>query len=207
MGEARGRLIVVEGIDGCGKTTQAQRLAARLDAVYTFEPGATELGTALRRLLLGEHPAPIDDRTEALLMVADRAQHVAEVIAPALAAGRWVVSDRFSASTLAYQGYGRGLDLGDLHTLSEWSSGGVAPDLTVLVDVPVETAEERVAVATLDRIESEGRALRRRVIEGYRRLAAEDPKGWVVVDGTATADEVAVAVWHAVRLALGVDDG
>ncbi len=206
-GDGGGRLIALEGIDGCGKTTQARRLAERLDALYTFEPGATALGTDIRALVLGRRPAPIDDRTEALLMAADRAQHVAEVVAPALAAGRWVVTDRFSASMLVYQGYGRGLDLGDLRRLSQWSSGGLEPDLTVLVDVPVEVAEGRFPPERADRIESAMRGARARVADGYRRLAADQPAKWAVVDGTGTVEEVATAVWSAVSRSLGVSGG
>ncbi len=143
-GGQSGRLIAVEGIDGCGKSTQARILSTRLGALLTFEPGATDLGAALRRLVLGGRTGSIDARTEALMMVADRAQHVAEVIAPAMTEGRWVVTDRFTASTLAYQGYGRGLDLSELRGLVDWATGGLTPDLTVLVDVPIEVAEGRL---------------------------------------------------------------
>lgn len=205
MSDARvGRLIAVEGIDGCGKTTQAGILAARLDALLTFEPGATPLGVELRRLVLVTRTVPIDDRTEALLMVADRAQHVAEVVAPALAEGRWVVTDRFTASTLAYQGFGRGLPLDELRDLVNWASRGVTPDLTVLIDVPVDVAEGRSAPEQADRIEAAARSFRARVADGYRALAADDPAGWAVVDGRATVDDVAAAVWSAVDGSLGV---
>lgn len=201
-----GRLVAVEGIDGCGKTTQAGMLASRLGAVLTFEPGATAVGADLRRLLLARGAVTIDDRTEALLMAADRAQHVAQVVAPALAEGRWVVTDRFSASTLAYQGFGRGLPLDRLVLLSEWATAGLAPDLTVLVDVPVEVAEGRLPCAPPDRIEDESRSFRLRVADGYRRLAAADPDRWVVVDGSGGVDEVAAAVWSAVRRSLSIPD-
>jgi len=199
-----GRLIAVEGIDGCGKTTQAGILAARLDALVTFEPGATALGAELRRLVLEAKTMPIDDRTEALLMVADRAQHVAEVVAPALADGRWVVTDRFTASTLAYQGYGRGLPLPELRALADWASGGLAAHLTVLIDMPVEVAERRFPPEQADRIEGSARGFRDRVADGYRRLAADDPTGWVVIDGTGSVDDVAAAVWSAVGDVLDV---
>jgi len=200
-----GRLIAIEGIDGSGKTTQARILAERLGALYTFEPGATVVGAELRRLVLDRRASPIDDRTEALLMVADRAQHVAEVVAPALAEGRWVVTDRFTASTLAYQGFGRGLDLAELRRLADWSSAGVRPDLSVLVEVPVEVAEGRLPSGEVDRIEAETRSVRRRVAEGYRELAREGGPTWAVVDGRGTVEEVASAVWDAVRAAFGAD--
>jgi dTMP kinase len=199
-----GRFIAVEGIDGSGKTTQARILASRLDALLTFEPGATALGSELRRLVLEARPVAIDDRTEALLMVADRAEHVAEVVAPALADGRWVVTDRFSASTLAYQGYGRGLPLGELRTLADWASGGLAADLTVLIDVPVEVGESRFPPEQADRIEGSAREFKERVADGYRQLAADDPAGWVVIDGTGSVDDVAAAVWSAVTEVLGM---
>jgi dTMP kinase len=199
-----GRLIAVEGIDGCGKSTQARLLASRLDALLTFEPGATPLGRELRRLVLTKRGTPIDDRTEALLMVADRAQHVAEVVGPALDEGRWVVTDRFSASTLAYQGYGRGLPLTELRTLVDWASGGLTPDLTILLDIPVEVAETRRRPDQADRIEAATREVRERMADGYRRLAADDPTGWVVIDGTGSVDDVAAAVWSAVRESLDV---
>jgi dTMP kinase len=205
MSDARlGRLIAIEGIDGCGKTTQADILAARLDALLTFEPGATPLGAELRALVLVTRNVAIDDRTEALLMVADRAQHVAEVVAPALAEGRWVVTDRFTASTLAYQGYGRGLPLEELRALANWASRGLTPDLTVLIDVPVDVAEGRFVPEQADRIEAAARGFRGRVADGYRALAADDPAGWAVVDGRATVDEVAAAVWSAVEGSLDV---
>ncbi len=168
MTEARrGRLIALEGIDGCGKSTQAHRLSERLGAVLTFEPGATRLGTELRRLLLDRDQPPVSDRSEALLMAADRAQHVAEVVVPALDAGTWVVTDRFSASTLAYQGYGRGLDLSELSQLVRWATGGLQADLTVLVEVPVAVASGRRTGIAGDRLEVEGDAV---PAAGGRRL-------------------------------------
>ena len=111
---APGRLVALEGVDGCGKSTQVARLCRLTGALATFEPGATGLGAAVRRLLLDPELPPVSTRAEALLMAADRAQHVAELVAPTLAAGRWVVTDRFDASTLAYQGAGRGLVLDEL---------------------------------------------------------------------------------------------
>ena len=201
-----GRLVAFEGIDGCGKTTQAQLLAASIGALLTHEPGATPLGGELRRLLLGAGPsgaravevgALLSDRAEALLMAADRAQHVAEVVRPALASGRHVVTDRFSASTLAYQGYGRGLDLSSLRTLVAWAAGGLEPDLYVLVDVPATIARRRLS-SDPDRLERLDETFFDRVREGYLSMSAEDPARWAVVDGTegigAVAREVAAVV-------------
>ena len=203
----RGRLIALEGIDGCGKSTQAELLATRLGAVLTFEPGATVLGESLRRLLLDRGDVPIAERTEALLMGADRAQHVAEVVGPALEAGRWVVSDRYSASTLAYQGFGRGLHRSELEPLIAWATGGISPDLNVLVDVPVEVGAVRRGGEAADRFEGEGHAFLQRVAAGYRTLAEAVDTPWLVVDGTGSVDEVAEAVWFGVSSALGSVSG
>jgi dTMP kinase len=199
----RGRLVALEGIDGCGKSTQARILADRLGAVSTFEPGATPLGASLRTLLLAPDGDPVAPRAEALLMAADRAQHVTDVIAPALDAGRWVVTDRYAASTLAYQGYGRGLDRAELESLVGWATGGLAPDLTVLFDLPVEVAAARRGDDGADRMESEGLAFLRRVADGYLALAGERRDPWLVVDATAPVDEVAAVVWDAVGLLAG----
>jgi dTMP kinase len=202
----RGRLIALEGIDGSGKTTQARIYAATVGPsliTVTSEPGATALGAKLRQLLLDPDRPPVADRTEALLLAADRAQHVAEVVAPALASGRWVVTDRFSGSTLAYQGYGRGFDLPDLRRLVAWATGGIEPDLNVLVDVPVAVARERRAGGTDDRLEALGEDFHDRVRRGYLALAAADPDRWVVVDGVGAVDEVAGRVGAAVAARLG----
>ncbi len=199
----RGRLIALEGIDGCGKSTQAQLLARDLGALATFEPGATELGRALRALVLDpDRPGPVP-RAEALVMAADRAQHVAEVVAPALAEGRWVVTDRFSGSTLAYQGWGRGLSTDSLRQVVAWAAGGTEADLSVLVDVPVDVARRRLASASADRLERLDPDFHERVRHGFVALARADPDHWAVVDGTAGIDEVGAAVAAAVAERLG----
>ncbi len=198
-----GRLVALEGIDGCGKSTQVLRLCQRTGALATFEPGATGLGAALRRLLLDPELPPLASRAEALLLAADRAQHVAELVAPTLAAGRWVVTDRFAASTLAYQGAGRGLALAELRQLVEFATGGLQPDVTVLLDLPVEEAALRLAHQRPDRFEELGLPFQQRVRQGYRELAAGDPARWVVVDATAPADVVTEVVATAVAGRLG----
>jgi dTMP kinase len=201
---ARGRLIALEGIDGCGKSTQARALADALGARLTREPGATDIGARLRQLLLSpELPAPTP-RAEALLMAADRAEHVAQVLAPALTAGEWVVTDRFAGSTLAYQGYGRGLDLAPLDELVRWATGGLAADLSVLVDVPIAVAAARLrsgagGTARLDRLEQLGPDFAARVREGFLAQAAADPGHWLVVDGEAAVEDLTAHIVASVR--------
>jgi dTMP kinase len=190
----KARFIAFEGGEACGKSTQAARLAGRLGAVLTREPGGTPLGARLRAVLL-DPATRLVDRAEALLMAADRAQHVAEVIRPELAAGRHVVTDRYAGSSLAYQGFGRGLPVDEVRRLSEWAIDGLWPDLTVLLDVPLEQAARRQAGGSPDRLESAGDAFHRRVAEGFRTLAAGDRDRWVVVDGTLGIDEVEAVIW------------
>ncbi len=199
----RGRLVALEGIDGCGKSTQARRLAAALGAELTFEPGATALGADLRRLLLDPAEPSPGLRAEALLMAADPAQHVDEVLAPALAAGRWVVTDRFIGSTLAYQGHGRGLNVNQLEVLVHWATGGLEADLSVLVDLDLAEARRRLGASGHDRLERLGDAFHQRVGQGFRSLAAAHPDHWVVVDGGGSEDEVAAAVLTSVTDRLG----
>ncbi len=202
----RGRLLALEGIDGCGKSTQARALAAALGAELTHEPGATALGAALRTILLapGSVGHGISARTEALLMAADRAEHVAAVLEPALAAGSWIVSDRYSGSTIAYQGYGRGLAPAELATLVRFATGGLAADLSILVDVEVEVAAARLAeLGAADRLERLGPQFAARVREGFLTLAVADPEHWVVVDGTEDTATLTAHIVAAVRARLG----
>ncbi len=204
---ARGRLIALEGIDGCGKSTQARALAGELGAELTHEPGATPLGALLRQVLLAPDVAAPSPRAEALLMAADRAEHVTTVVEPALAAGVWVVSDRYSGSTIAYQGYGRGLDTGALAELVAWATGGLAADLSVLVDVPVEVAAARLASSDADRLERLGPAFAARVRDGFLAQAAADPVHWVVIDGREGMAAVTARILTAVRERLGDPPG
>lgn len=197
-----GRFIVFEGGEGTGKSTQAALLAESLDALLTREPGGTALGSRLRALLLGgpggDGGALIADRAEALLMAADRAQHAAEVLRPALSAGRDVVCDRYIPSTVAYQGAGRGLDASELARISGWAADDLMPDLVVLLEVPDAVAWDRTGGAR-DRIEAAGQDFHARVAASFREQAAADPDRWVVLDGTGEVDDVRVRVLDAVR--------
>ena len=188
--------VAFEGGEGTGKSTQARLLAARLDAVLTHEPGGTTVGLELRALALGGASGELDPHTEALVMAADRAQHVAEVIAPALAAGRHVVTDRYLYSSLAYQGYGRGLPLEGVRALSGFA-GAPDADVVVLLTVPDHVRAERLG-RDLDRIEAAGDAFHARVEQGFLELAAADPERWRVVDASGPIEAVADAVWDAV---------
>jgi dTMP kinase len=187
------RLIAFEGGEGSGKSTQAARLAVRLGAVLTREPGGTPLGERIRSVVLDPSNGSVDPRAEALLMAAARAQHVADVIAPALERGETVVTDRYIGSSLAYQGHGHGLSVDELVQLSHWATDGRPADVVVLLLVPAEVAEDRLRRPT-DRMERLGKKFHRRVAEGFAALAAANPDHWLVVDGDGTIDEVAARV-------------
>lgn len=195
----KGVFVVLEGGDGSGKSTQQVLLVDRLrsagrDVVATREPGATEVGAAIRSLVLGG--GDVDPRTEALLIAADRAEHVAEVIRPALERGAVVVSDRHVPSSLAYQGVARGLGVDEIAGLSAWATGGLTPDLVMVLDVPAAEAAGRRA-GPEDRMEREGSEFRALVNKAYRDLA--DQYGWAVVDGTQPVDAVAERIWALVQ--------
>jgi dTMP kinase len=197
--ELTGRFVVLEGGDASGKSTQIGRLVARLtkagrEVVETFEPGGTDAGRQIRALVLDGGDTAIDARTEALLMAADRAQHIAEVVRPALTRGAWVVSDRHVPSTLAYQGIGRDLDVAELEQLSGWATAGLTPDLVLVLDVPDDVAAARRSVG--DRMEREAESFHAQVRAAYHSLAAD--RGWVLVDGSGDADTVDGRVWAVV---------
>jgi dTMP kinase len=196
---SRGVFVVLEGGDGSGKSTQVEILGGRLrtagrEVVRTREPGATEAGVGIRKLVLGG--GDLDPRTEALLIAADRAEHVAEVIRPALTRGAVVVSDRYVPSSLAYQGKARGLGVAEIARLSAWATGGLDPDVVIVLDVPAENAAQR-RTGPQDRMEREPTEFRAMVNQAYRDLAGTF--GWSVIDGTAPVEMVADEVWRLVR--------
>ena len=193
----KGLLIVFEGIDGSGKTSQICRTKEYLEAkgyevITTREPGGTSIGTAIRGLLLDPANDKMTAACELLLYGADRAQHLEEQILPALVAGKAVISDRFSLSTVAYQGYGRGLDKALIGRIGEIAACGIVPDKTFVLDVPVEVGFARVGKEQ-DRLESAGMDFMERVRQGYLTEAAKD-KRVSVIDGTQTETAVFAAI-------------
>ncbi len=188
--------IALEGIDGAGKSTQVALLSAWLDAVgvphvSTREPGGTPVAEAIRKVVLGEPELTMPHESELLLILAARAAFVRDVVRPALEAGRTVVADRFSLSTLAYQGYGRGLPLPRVREIVDFATGGLAPDVSLVLDLPVDEGSARQARggSEEDRIEAEGLAFRASVRKGYLALAASEPDV-DVVDARGTPEEV-----------------
>lgn len=193
----RGRFIVFEGGDACGKSTQAARLAARLGAVLTRQPGGTAIGSTIRGIVLDPEHVALDDRAEALLYAADKAQHVHEVIEPALARGADVVCDRYVASSVVYQGAGRGLDQPYLEALLGWATHGLEPDLVLLLEVPDDVRHARLGDER-DRLEALPDSFHRRVAAGFRELAARDAARWVPIDASGPIDRVEALVQRAV---------
>lgn len=189
---SRGKFITLEGLDGAGKSTHVGAIAELLRArgkevVATREPGGTPLGEKLRSVLLSEK---LNIDTETLLMFAARREHIARVIEPALAAGRWVVSDRFTDATYAYQGAGGGMPKERIAALEAWVSGVLTPDLTLVFDVPVDTALARLAGAHKDRFESEERSYFERVRAGYLERAGKDPRRMRVINSGRAIEKV-----------------
>ncbi|MGC5010149.1 dTMP kinase [Streptosporangium sp. DT93] len=200
---ARGTFIAFEGGEGSGKTTQSRLLAIWLrdqgfDVVQTREPGSTKVGMRLRAILLDAVHQGLSARSEALMYAADRAEHVEKIIVPALHRGAMVVCDRYVDSSLAYQGAGRELEPADVVMINRWATGGLAPDLTVLIDVPPSVGLTRLGGAA-DRIESEPREFHERVRREFRSLAAAEPERYLVVDGTLPQNQVSLIIHDRVR--------
>lgn len=207
---ARGRFITFEGGEGCGKSTQTRLLAEALardgvKVLRTREPGGTWLAEEIRRLLKDQSEEAPCDRCELLLFLAARAQLVKNVIRPALEAGVWVLSDRFSDSTVAYQGYGRGLSIDILRTMDGFACEGLRPDLTVLLEVTPETARQRLrrreqtTNTAADRIELAGEEFHRRLRRGFAAQAAAEPERIVTVDANRAVESVQEAIWTLMR--------
>lgn len=208
-----GIFITLEGGDGAGKTTQARLLTEWLTerghvVTQTREPGGTQLGQELRNLLLHTTDT-IDPRAEALLYAADRAQHIAEVVRPALARGEVVVQDRYIDSSIAYQGAGRVLNETEIQSLSEWATGTLWPELTVLLDVTPETAVARRSAdgRGADRLEREPHEFHREVRAGFLKLAAANPSRYLVVDAGRDADAIHASVVARVEALLEARSG
>lgn len=190
--------IAFEGAEGSGKSTQAALLAGAIGAVLTRETGGTDIGGRLREILHDTSVHDLDPRAEALITAADRAQHIAQVVRPALDAGDPVVSDRSVYSSLAYQGYGRELDVDEIRHLNEWGTTGVWPTTVVFLDTPDDVIAERMSRRDLDRFEAAGDEFHARVLAGFRAMAAADPDRWITVQAVGSVDRVA----REIRLAL-----
>ena len=201
---ARGRFITFEGPEGSGKSTQLRLLGERLrksgmDVLETQEPGGTPIGIQIRHVLLDAKNRELCPTAELLLMFASRAQNVDQWILPALSAGRTVLSDRFTDSTLVYQGVGRGLGADVVYDLDRIACRGLVPDLTLLIDIDTETG---LARARQTRMEKQGVDFHRGVRDAYRQLAADEPARIKLIDGSQTREAVAEQVWDAVTLAI-----
>ena len=207
---AAGRFITFEGGEGCGKSTQIRLLADRLRAagkevLLTREPGGTALAEKIRSLVREESDDPPNSRAETLLFIASRAQVVENVIRPALASGTWVLCDRFADSTFAYQGYGRGLDLDELKRINSFATGGLEPDMTILLNVSPEVSAKRMRAreaatnTDADRMEKVGDGFHARLRQGFLELAAAEPERFAVIQADGSVEEVEEAVWNSIQ--------
>ena len=199
--------IVFEGGEGCGKSTQTRALYRRLSkdgfrAVLTREPGGTRLGERARRYLKQTDKTQISPLAELFLIATARAQLVSEVIRPELERGKTIICDRFTPSTLAYQGYGRGLDTDAIRDVNDIATDGMSPDLIVLLDIPVEAGLSRKKSKERDRFESESLAFHARVRRGYLEMARADPERWLVVDGRLPRKVIEETIWKRVSVLL-----
>jgi len=192
----RGKFITVEGIEGTGKSTNIDFLTKLIETqgfevMRTREPGGTPLAERIRQLLLENNQEPVPESAELLLFFASRSLHLQNAIIPALERGQWVVCDRFTDASRAYQGSGRGLDMGKIEHLAEWVQGGIEPDLTILLDAPAELGMQRAAArGNADRMDSQALSFYKRVRSGYLALARNHPERFVVIDASETLDQV-----------------
>src|SRR5574344_1652096 len=193
----KGLFITFEGADGCGKTTQLQLLAKYLtengeNVLITREPGAKGLGEKIREILLN-YDGEVSDNCESFLFLADRAQHIDTIVNPAIKNGKFVLCDRHTDSTVAYQGYGRGLDLGQINMLNDIATSGLKPDLTFIFDVDIETSQKRVG-KDKDRMESAGIEFHKRVREGYLKIADGEPDRVKVINAVESVENISTQV-------------
>lgn len=206
----RGKFITVEGTEGVGKTTHLVRVKQRIESagielVITREPGGTVLAEKIRELILAPTTEKIAIDTELLLIFAARAQHIQGVIMPAIVKGAWVLSDRFTDATYAYQGFGRGIDLERIAQLEQFVQGSLRPDLTLLLDAPVEIGLARASArGTLDRIEQEKQSFFERVRLGYHRQMERDPQRFALINAALALPEVESQVDRVLKMELGV---
>ena len=195
---SNGKFITLEGVDGCGKSTQADKLVEKLfetdiSAVTVREPGGDHISESIRKLLLHAEES-MSDRAEALLMIASRAQLTDKVILPHIINGKWVVADRYADSTLAYQGGGRGLSVNALEAINNFGTYTLKPDITFFIDIPVEKANERMSVSR-DRIEREGANFQQRVRDQYLAMNTKEPERVILINGEQSIDKVFEDIW------------
>ena len=198
-----GKFITFEGVDGCGKSTQAEKLVEKLfevdiSAVTVREPGGDPISESIRKLLLHAEES-MSDRAEALLMIASRAQLTDKVILPHIINGKWVVADRYADSTLAYQGGGRGLSVKALDEINNFGTYTLKPDITFFIDIPIEKANERMSVSR-DRIEKEGSNFQQRVRDQYLALNSKNPDRVVLINGEQSIDKVFEDIWSKMKV-------
>ena len=207
---SNGKFITFEGVDGCGKSTQAEKLVDKLSeieisAVTVREPGGDPISESIRKLLLHAEES-MSDRAEALLMISSRAQLTDKVILPQIINGKWVVADRYADSTLAYQGGGRGLSVSALEEINNFGTYTLKPDITFFIDLSVEKANERMSVSR-DRIEKEGPNFQERVRDQYLALNAKEPNRVILIDGEQSIDKVFEDIWNAMQEKFGLRTG
>ena len=202
-----GLFITFEGCEGCGKSTQSKALWKKLSlsgisADFTREPGGTVLGDEIRHVLKRKRQDNITAEAEMLLFAACRIQLVTEIIRPSLQKGNVIICDRFTDSTVAYQGYGRGIDLPTIETINELATRGIKPDLTLLLDISAQEGLNRKLTRSEDRFETEDIAFHEKVRNGYLRLAAQDPERWFVIDATLPKAKIGNIIWDKVNQSL-----
>jgi dTMP kinase len=199
---SNGKFITLEGVDGCGKSTQADKLVEKLfeteiSALTVREPGGDPISESIRKLLLHAEES-MSDRAEALLMIASRAQLTDKVILPHIINGKWVVADRYADSTLAYQGGGRGLSVNALEAINNFGTYTLKPDITFFIDIPVEKANERMSVSR-DRIEREGANFQQRVRAQYLAMNTKEPERVILINGEQSIDKVFEDIWSVMK--------